>query len=118
MKTLTFEVSSPTHAMANFAQQLTAGVPDSSTRIIFASQELLTQVVSDARWDILKRLCGAGSMPIKVIAAELGRDVAEVEVDIHALFVAGVLEPHDGDKVIFPYDQISLDLPTTGRTTV
>jgi predicted transcriptional regulator len=118
MKTVTFEVCSPRQAMANFAQYLAAGISDSSTRIVFSSQELLSQVISDTRWAILKLLCGAGGMSVTAIAEGLDRDIAEVKTDINALLNAGILERHDDDQIIFPYDEISLDLPATGRTTV
>jgi predicted transcriptional regulator len=47
----------------------------------------------------------------------LGREADNVNADVAALISAGVLE-RTQDGVIFPYDDVSLDLPTIGRHTV
>jgi predicted transcriptional regulator len=118
MKTVTFEMCSPRLAMANLAQDVEAGIPDTSARMVFASEEVLSQVMSEARWEIVNTLCGAGAMQVIAIATRLSRDVQGVETDIAALLKAGVLDSDGQQGVIFPYEQIFLDLPTTGRSTV
>jgi predicted transcriptional regulator len=118
MKTVTFEVRSPEQAMADLVRDFEAHIPDTSARMIFASEELLAQVMNEARWTILKMLCGAGPMRPNVIATRLSLDVGSVESDIAALLNVGVLDGDMQQGVIFPYEQFFLDLPTTGRSTV
>lgn len=118
MKTVTFEVRSPTQAMAEIVRNVETGLPDTSARMVFASQVLLKQVMSEARWAILKALCGTGGMRVDELATRLSRDVESVDADITALLNAGVLDGDGEQGIIFPYDEISLDLATTGRSTV
>lgn len=49
--------------MANFAQSWKTGKPERSARISFATPELLWQVLTAKRWELLKVLCGAGPSP-------------------------------------------------------
>jgi predicted transcriptional regulator len=118
MKTVTFEVSPPKQAMTDLARDWEADIPDTSAKMIFASEVLLAQVMTESRWDILKTLCGVGGIRVDELAARLNRDVEGVEADVAALLNAGVLDGDQQQHVIFPYDQILLDLPTTGRSTV
>jgi len=118
MKTVTFEVRSPVQAMADIVRDVETGIADISARMVFASTDLLAQVMSESRWEIAKALCGAGGMQVARLAADLGRDVESVNADITALLNAGVLDGDAGQDIIFPYDEISLDLATTGRSTV
>lgn len=118
MRTVTFEVCSPEQAMANMVEDVEAGIRDTSARMVFASEDVLSQVMSEARWEIVKSLRGTGAMQINAIGARLGRDIDGVEEDIAALLRAGVLNGDIQQGVIFPYEQIILDLPTTGRSTV
>ena len=118
MKTVTFEVCSPKQAMAAITRHLVAGTPAPSARIVFASKDLLSQIMTEERWRILKTLCRPDAMPVKVIAEVLGQDLEEVNMDIKVLLNAGILERHRNGNIIFPYDEVFLDLPTKGRTTV
>ena len=86
--------------------------------MVFASMDLLAQVMSEARWTLLKALCGTGGMRVDELATRLGRDVDNVDADIAGLLNAGVLDGDARHRIIFPYDEISLDLATTGRSTV
>lgn len=118
MKTVTFEVCPPEQAMANLVRDCESLVPDTSARMIFASEVLLAQVMIERRWTILKMLCGAGGVRIDELATRLNRDIEGVTADIAALLNAGVLDGDKRNRVIFPYEQIFLDLPSTGRSTV
>lgn len=118
MKTITFEVCSPEQAMAAIARDVEAGIPDTSARMVFASKDLLTKIMSEARWKILKVLCGTAGMQINDLATCLDRDVESVVVDVAALLNAGVVDRDVKQGIIFPYDEIALDLATTGRSTV
>ena len=53
--------------------------------------ELLWEVLTGKRWELLKVLCGAGPVSIREAARRVGRDVKAVHGDITALLEAGVL---------------------------
>ena len=60
MKTVILEVRSPEESMTNFARSWKTGKPERAVRIAFATPELLWQVLTAKRWELLKALCGAG----------------------------------------------------------
>ena len=68
MKTVTLDVRSPANSVADFAQTWKSGKPQKSARISFASPELLWQVLTAKRWELLKALCGAGLVSIREAA--------------------------------------------------
>jgi predicted transcriptional regulator len=79
-----------------------------SARISFATPELLWQVLTAKRWELLKVLCGAGPVSIREAARRVGRDVKAVHSDVTALLNAGVLERSEGG-VEFPYDAVKVE---------
>ena len=109
MKTVVLEVRSPDASMANFVQSWEAGKPERSARIGFATPELLWQVLTAKRWELLKALCGAGPVSIREAARRVERDVKAVHTDITALLNAGVLERAEGGGIIFPFDAVKVE---------
>ena len=109
MKTVVLEVRSPEEAMANFAQSWKAGKPERSARISFASPELLWQVLTAKRWELLKALCGAGPVSIREVARRVKRDVKAVHSDITALLKAGVLDRAEGGGLVFPFEAVKVE---------
>ena len=75
MRTVVLEVRSPAESMANFVQSWKAGKPQRPARIGFASPELLWQVLTAKRWELLKVLCGAGPISIREAARRVERNV-------------------------------------------
>ena len=65
MKTVTLDVRTPADAMAAFVRAWKTGKPEKSARISFATPELLWQVLTAKRWELLKALCGAGPVSIR-----------------------------------------------------
>lgn len=63
MNTVTLDVRPPGDAMEEFAQAWKTGKAQKSARISFATPELLWQVLTAKRWELLKALCGAGPSP-------------------------------------------------------
>ena len=108
-KTVVLEVRSPEESMANFAQAWNIGKPEPAARISFASPELLWQVLTAKRWELLKALCGAGPMSIREAARRVERDVKAVHADITALLRAGVLDWADGGGIVFPFDAVKVE---------
>lgn len=68
MKTVTLEVRAPKDAMAAFANAWKTGKEEKSARIAFATPELLWQVLTAKRWELLKVLCGIGPVSIREAA--------------------------------------------------
>jgi len=109
MKTVVLEVRSPDASMAAFAQSWKTGKAERSARIGFATPELLWQVLTAKRWELLKAMCGAGPISIREAARRVERDVKAVHADITALLNAGVLDRAEGGGVVFPFDAIKVE---------
>lgn len=109
MKTVVLEVRSPEKTMANFVQSWKTGKPERSARISFATPELLWQVLSAKRWELLKVLCGAGPISIREAARRVDRDVKAVHSDIVALLNAGVLERAESGGIVFPFEAVKVE---------
>ncbi len=109
MKTVTLDVRSPSDAMADFVQAWKTGKPQRSARISFATPELLWQVLTAKRWELLKALCGAGPVSIREAARRAGRDVKAVHGDVTALLDAGILNRTPDGKIEFPFDAVKVE---------
>ncbi len=109
MKTVVLEVRSPAETMAEFAQSWKSGRPQRVGRISFATPELLWEVLTAKRWELLKALCGAGPMSIREAARRVERDVKAVHGDVTALLNAGLLDRVEGGGVEFPFEAIKVE---------
>ncbi|MCX7152055.1 MAG: DNA-binding protein [Proteobacteria bacterium] len=109
MKTVTLDVRAPADSMADFAQAWKTGKAQKSARISFASPELLWQVLTAKRWELLKVLCGAGPVSIREAARLVGRDVKAVHGDVTALLNAGVLNRTEQGSVVFPFEAVKVE---------
>ena len=87
--------------MASFVQSWKTGKAERSARIGFATPELLWQVLTAKRWELLKALCGAGPVSIREAARRVERDVKGVHSDVTALQNAGVLDSAEGGGSFF-----------------
>src|SRR5574340_1011095 len=109
MKTVTLDVRAPAAAMDDFVQTWRTGKPQRSARISFATPELLWQVLTIKRWELLKALCGAGPVSIREAARRVGRDVKAVHGDVTALLEAGILNRTPNGKIEFPFDVVKVE---------
>lgn len=109
MKTVTLDVRAPADSMADFAHGWKTGKPQKSARISFATPELLWQVLTVKRWELLKALCGAGPVSIRAAARRVDRDVKAVHSDVTALLKAGVLDRAEGGGIVFPFEAIKVE---------
>ena len=109
MKTVTFDVRTPTDSMGDFAQAWKTGKPQKAARISFATPELLWQVLTAKRWELLKVLCGAGPVSIREAARRAGRDVKAVHGDVMALLDAGVLDRTEEGSIEFPFEAVKVE---------
>jgi predicted transcriptional regulator len=82
-------------------------------RISFATPELLLQVMTQKRWDLLRKMVGRGEMTIRQAARRVERDVKAVHSDVHVLLNAGVLRKTDRGQIVFPFDAVHADFTLT-----
>jgi predicted transcriptional regulator len=108
MKTVIFDVAPLGDALAAFSQAWGTGKAEKFARISFATPELLWQVLTAKRWELLRVLCGAGVVSIREAARRVNRDVKAVHGDVTALVNAGVLRRTEGG-IEFPYDAVHVD---------
>ncbi len=109
MKTVTLDVRTPADSMAEFTQAWNTGKAQKSARISFASAELLWQVLTAKRWDLLKALCGAGPVSIREAARRVNRDVKAVHGDVTALLNAGLVDRTEDGKIVFPFEAVKVE---------
>ena len=93
MKTVVLEVRSLRESLADIVRVVKMRGGDHEARISFASPELLWQVLTAKRWEILKAMCGVGPMSIRDAARRVERDVKAVHSDVTALLTAVSLPP-------------------------
>jgi predicted transcriptional regulator len=109
MSTVVLEVRSLADTLADVAQAMKTGQAEAEVRIGFATPELLWQVLTAKRWELIKALCGAGPMSIREAARRVGRDVKAVHGDITALLNAGILNRGAQGGVEFPFDAVKVE---------
>ena len=95
--------------MTDFVRVWKTGKREKSARVSFATPELLWQVLTAKRWELLKALCGAGPVSIREAARRVGRDVKAVHGDVTVLLNAGVLDRADGGGIVFPYEAVKVE---------
>ena len=108
MSTVVLEVRSLSDTLAQASRSMTTGRADREARIGFATPELLWQVLTAKRRELLKAMCGAGPMSIREAARRVGRDVKAVHGDITALLDTGILN-RTSEGVEFPFDAVKVE---------
>ena len=109
MNTVVLEVRSLTDTLADVTRAMKTARAERDARIGFATPELLWQVLTAKRWELLKALCGAGPVSIREAARRVGRDVKAVHGDVTALLDAGVLGRVANGRIEFPYDAVKVE---------
>lgn len=109
MNTVVLEVRSLQETLADTARAMKTGRAEREARISFATSELLWEVLTAKRWELLKVLCGAGPLSIREAARRIGRDVKAVHGDITALLEAGVLIRASDGRIEFPFDAVKVE---------
>ena len=77
MTTVVLEVRSLPDTLASATRAMKTGRAEREARIGFATPELLWQVLTAKRWELLKVLCGAGPVSIREAARRVERDVTQ-----------------------------------------
>ena len=107
MYTVTLQVSSREEINKRFLAAF--GGEAQGTVISFATPELLWQVLTAKRWELLKALCGAGPVSIREAARRAGRDVKAVHGEVQVLLKAGILQKTEKGQIVFPYDNVRVN---------
>ena len=108
MKTVTLEVAT-LQEVKHRAQAAFTGRKQGA-RISFATPELLFQVMTAKRWELLRTMTGAGPLTIREAARRVDRDVKGVHGDVHTLLKAGILQKTGDGLIIFPFDAVRVDI--------
>jgi predicted transcriptional regulator len=112
MNTVVLEVCSFADTLADAARAMkssrASGRGEAQARIGFATPELLWEVLTAKRWELLKAMCGAGPMSMREAARRVGRDVKAVHADLSALLEAGILN-RTSRGVEFPFDAVKVE---------
>lgn len=109
MNTVVLEVRSLADTLADAARAMKSRRADREARISFATPELLWQVLTAKRWELLKAICGAGPMSIREAARRVDRDVKAVHSDVTALLNSGVLHRNEDGNIEFPFDAVKVE---------
>ena len=107
MNTVTIEVRTLAETLDDVVEAMETLTP-SEPRISFETPELLWNVLTAKRWEILKAMAGSGALALREIARRVGRDVKSVHTDIHALLNAGLID-RSAEGFRFPYDAVHVD---------
>jgi predicted transcriptional regulator len=108
MKTVTLEVAT-LQEVKRRAQAAFTGRRQGA-RISFATPELLFQVMTAKRWELLRTMTGAGPLAIREAARRVDRDVKGVHGDVQVLLRAGILQKTGDGLIIFPFDAVRVDI--------
>ena len=108
MKTVTLEVATLKDVRHRARDAFTGR--KQRARISFATPELLFQLMTAKRWELIRTMTGAGPLSIREAARRVDRDVKGVHGDVHALLNAGILQKTGDGLIIFPYDAIRVDI--------
>ena len=109
MNTVVLEVRSLKETLSDAARAMKTRRAERTARISFATPELLWDVLTAKRWELLKALCGAGPVSIREAARRVGRDVKAVHGDVTALLEAGVLSRAPDGRIEFPFDAVKVE---------
>jgi predicted transcriptional regulator len=95
MNTVVLEVRSLKETLADAARTMKMRRAEREARISFATPELLWEVLTAKRWELLKAVCDAGPVSIREAARRVGRDVKAVHAP-------------DG-RIEFPFDAVKVE---------
>ena len=109
MKTVVLEVQSLKEALRATSRAMKSRRGEREGRIAFATPELLWEVLTAKRWELLKAMTGAGPMSIREASRRVGRDVKAVHGDVTALLSAGVLHRTPSGAIEFPFESVKVE---------
>jgi predicted transcriptional regulator len=118
MNMVVLEVRSLTETLTDAVHAMNTGQTEDVARIGFATPELLWQVLTGKRWQLLEVMCGAGPISIREAARCVGRDVKAVHGDVAALLNAGLIDRTVDGRVEFPFETVRVEFDLRAKPTV
>ncbi len=112
-KTVVFSVNDEETFMRGHIDVLKSGESRGYAEFSFPNADRLLSVITSKRWDILTVMAGAGEMSIREVARRVKRDVKAVHGDVTELMRRHIIDRGPGGGVIFPYENLHLDLSYT-----
>jgi predicted transcriptional regulator len=109
MNTVVLDVRSLEETLADASRAMKTRRAKPEARISFATPELLWEVLTAKRWELLKALCGAGPISIREAARRVERDVKAVHGDVKALLETGILNRTPDGRIEFPFDVVKVE---------
>ena len=113
-KTLYVRVSTRDDALDRFeaAWHLASGraAPAPLAVLSFADLPLLVKSLTPARWELLRRLHGAGPMTVFALAKLLERDYKNVHTDVSRLIELNLIERTETSLVRVSWDAVRAEL--------
>jgi predicted transcriptional regulator len=109
VKTVVLEVEPLAESLRAVSRAMKSRRGERQARIAFATPELLWDVLTAKRWELLKAMTGAGPMSIREAARRVARDVKAVHGDVTALLAAGVLHRTPGGAIEFPFESVKVE---------
>ena len=76
----------------------------------FENLEVLLKTLTPGRWALLKKLHANGSMSIRALAKDLGRDYKNVYTDVRRLENIGLIGRTKNDRIKVPWDIVEARL--------
>ena len=109
MSTVVLEVRSLAETLADASRAMKTGRGEREARVAFATPELLWQVLTAKRWELIKALCGTGPVSIREAARRVEREVKAVHADVKALLNAGLLSRTADGRIEFPFQAVKVE---------
>ena len=85
------------------------------TELNFTDAANLLSTLSAKRMELLMHLHRAGSLTIRQLAKNLGRDYSVVHGDVKTLLELGLLATDKEKKIFVPWDELAFELPLAGK---
>jgi len=85
-------------------------VEEPVNRLYFTDEATLFKTLSTKRRELLKFLRSTGSLSMKRLSEQLGRDYKNVHSDIKLLTRLGLVDFDKESKVFVPWDRIALEI--------
>lgn len=111
MKTLTIRILEENSALQNMQQNFVATWNKgeyTGEYLTFESPASLFRAITPKRWELISTLQSLGTVSMRELARQLGRDVHRIHDDINKLKEIGIVE-QDKKGVSIPYHKIHTD---------
>ncbi len=96
-------------ALLEAGRRIDAGEGYQGEHFSFRSLDLLFEVYTPKRWQLIRELQKLGPSSLRGLARALGRDVKRVHEDAAVLLDEGIIERNVAGKLVVPFDHIHFE---------